>query len=266
MKFKIGIPKFPENLSSKYRTHFKSFSDYNYISGKFSTFKLLHFYEALNLSRTFLKKNLNAIDYGCSDGFFSFTLSNYFNEIIGIDINQDYLHWAEKIKKKNNIKNVQLINVSNMSHDKLEEQIKTKKISVIFCLEVIEHIFDKKNPYKLRIKKIKEMLNYLSDEGILIVSVPIMIGLSLMMQFFISRLIGGINREQISIKNLLKAGLLRNYKDLHQKNSKEHMGFNHKYLEHYLEKERIKIEKIRYIPFKLKTSLNFGVIYKIRKK
>lgn len=266
MKFKICIPKLPETKSLKYRSHFKSYSDYNYISGKFSIFKRFHFYEALKLSQSFFKKNLVAIDYGCADGFFSFTLSKYYKKIIGMDIDKEYLKFAEKTKKKNNIINIEFIDIEDINPSSLKKQIRTEKISVIYCLEVIEHIYEHRFPYEIRVKKIKELLDFLSDDGILIISVPIMIGFSLLLKFLISRTFEGVNREKISMMNMLRAVFLKDTKNLQQEYAVFHTGFNHKYLEYHLKKCGIKIEKIHYSPFKLNIGLNFGVLYLIRKK
>ncbi len=273
MKFKISIPKFPEKKSLNYLNDFRSYSDYNYISGKLKIFKRSHYYKALELSQSFLKKNLVAIDYGCSDGFFSFTLSKYYKKVIGIDNDKKSLEFAEEIKKINGIENIEFITIKDLIPNNIKKKITSLKISIIYCLEVIEHIYDKRNPYQVKINKIKELLDILSDDGRLIVSIPNMIGFSLFLKFLISRIYGGVNREKISLINLLKAvflkdtnNLLKDIIDLYPGDWGVHTGFNHKYLEYYLKKEGIKIEKIRYIPFKLKIGLNFGVIYIIRKK
>ena len=96
-----------------------------------------------------LKKNWVVLDIGCGHGHLTKYLSNYCKKIIGIEIvKKDY----EKAKKINQSSNITYINADATlyDYDNLE------KIDCIVLSNVLEHIKERNNFFKIINKKIKK--------------------------------------------------------------------------------------------------------------
>lgn len=213
-----------------------TYAEYNYLkSGISSYIKLKHFETALKMTKKYFHK-YNVIDFGCADGVFLPSLANYFNHVIGIDINPGFIDIASKMLDETGLRNLQLICNREKSIDQIRNEIIKREYSILFLLEVIEHIGDKNSPWESRIDFLKKISALIEKRGIIILTTPKMIGLSFLLQQSGLTLFK-LSRENISFKNLLKAGLLKNTEDLEKIWDGGHLGFNHKKLERYLFKE-----------------------------
>ena len=103
----------------------------------------------------------------------------------------------------------------------------------MFLLETLEHIGDKNNLYESKIDFINDLFKLINKDGVIIISVPKMVGFS-----FLFQRIGfttlGLDRAPISIKNLIKASLLNDTSELELQWNRGNIGFNHTKLEKYL--------------------------------
>ncbi len=264
LTYELVFPrKFPPGYN--YYKGWESYSHYNYISGKFASFKRKHFENALKLAEPFLNKGKTVIDYGCADGFFIPTLSKHFGKVYGLDIDEKLIKYAKDVVSLNRIKNIELHCIQNLNQNEIQDLLGNERISAIFCLDVVEHIYEKSDPYKKRIEFIKNLLNLLDAEGYLFLSVPNMIGIPLFLQWVLSRVIGGVFDEGVNIKDLIRPILLKDTRKITGLIPGAHTGFNHKYLELYLKKHGLQIVKKKAIPFGIMEDLNYSMMYVLKK-
>lgn len=236
-----------------YRGKYASYSDDNYLQPGLASFmKIRHFEQALKLTREYFH-DANVIDFGCADGPFLPSLSKYFNHVFAIDKSSIRLKFASKLANIMNLRNVELLCNDNMMFNDVKSKISDRKYQILYLLETLEHVGDKSNPWESRIDFIKELFNLIDEDGIIIISVPNMIGISFLLQR-IGFLILNVKREKISLTDLLKVTLFNDTTNLEKNWQGGHFGFNHKKLEYRLKKEFTILKKKNII---------FQVLYKI---
>ena len=212
---------------------YKSYSEFNYLRpGIASQIKRRHFEICLRLVSKYFHK-VNVIDFGCADGYFLPSLAKYFNRVAAIDKNPDHIRIATEVVTKIGVNNVKVIHNGDLTLKELATKISDDPFHILFLLEVLEHIGDKTNMYKSKVNFLREVSTLVDDDGIIVISVPKMIGISFLIQragltFF------RINRERISTKDLIKAGIFNDTSNLEKQWNGDHLGFNHKKLEQYI--------------------------------
>ena len=237
-----------------WKKKYMTYSEYNYLrSGTASFFKKQHFEEVLRLTKDFFHK-YNVIDFGCGDGIFIYSLAKCFNSVVGVDVNLGSIEIASKLVSELNLSNVKLICNNKLTIDHIKTNMTENNYHILYLLETLEHTGDNSALYTSKINFLKELFTLLDDGGIIVISVPKMIGISFLVQRF-GLMIFDMPRDQISIINLLKTSLLDDTSDLEKLWNGEHLGFNHKKLEVHLMNE-FQIVK--------KKSLLFQVLYVIR--
>ena len=241
---------------SKIDTKYKSYSEYNYLRpGVASVIKRRHFEKALELTKCYFNK-ANVIDFGCADGPFIPSLSKYFNEVVAVDKLPGFIEIAAKLCKKMRLNNVHLICNKDLEFDVLRNNLTDKKYDILFFLEGMEHVGNRERMYESKNNFLKELAALIDDNGIIVLSVPKMIGLS----FFIQRIglaLLGLHREPISFIDFIKASFFYNTDTLEKKWNGEHLGFNHKKFEIHIKRDFNITKKIKMI---------FHVVYIINKK
>ncbi len=242
-----------ENIHLRWKC--KTYSEYNYLRpGIISYIKTLHFELALKLTREYFYE-CNVIDFGCADGPLLSSLSKYFNHVIGIDINRKFIKISSKLCGELCLNNVSLICNEGMEIADVKLKIQDKKYKIIYFLEVIEHIGNKKYFYESKIGFLKELFSLLDEEGIIVISVPNMIGTAFLIQR-IGLVLFGLQREPISKADLFKVSLFKDTTELEKKWNGQHLGFNHERLENCLKKY--------FCVVKRKSSF-FQIVYVIKK-
>jgi len=187
----------------------KTYTNSYYLKpGVASKLRTRHFDICLKLTEPYFHKS-NVIDFGCADGCFFPSLSNYFNYVIGIDRYPPFIQVAQKLKNEMELENLDVICNDGMDIESLQKVINSLKkhhnpseFDIIFCLEVMEHVGKKGSMYELKLKLLQEIATLISDDGIIVISVPKMVGIS-----FIAQRLGlsalGQWTEPISKKNLI---------------------------------------------------------------
>ncbi len=219
----------------------RTYSQYNYLKrGPASFFRTRHFEYALRLTRGYFNK-CNVIDFGCADGPFLPSLAKYFNYVIGIDTEPKFVELAIRLVKSLELKKAELICNRNLTFQNLRAKLEGRKYQILFLLETIEHIGDKSDIWNSKISFIEELFNLIDETGLIVISVPNMVGISFLLQR-LGLLFSNSEREIISKTSLLRALLFNYTGDLEQQwqpwqmGKIGHLGFNHLKLEEYLEK------------------------------
>jgi 2-polyprenyl-3-methyl-5-hydroxy-6-metoxy-1,4-benzoquinol methylase len=218
-----------------------------------SRLRIRHFEEALKMTSERFH-NANVIDFGCADGPFLPSLSKYFNHVVGIDNNPAFIKISAKVVETMHLNNVKLIGNDNLTFDAVKSRIAGEKYQILFLLETLEHVGDKSALWESRVKFIRELFSLLDEKGIIILSVPIMVGASFFLQRLGFLLLNVKSQEKVSTTDLFKASLLNDTTNLEKMWHGGHLGFNHKKLERYLKKNFKILEK---------KNITFQVIYKL---
>jgi len=196
-----------------------------------------------------VNKNFRLLDYGCGDGLF-------LNNLKKVTTEKSFLIGFEPILLP--IES----NTVNITAN-LEEVEKEPPFDYITCLEVLEH-FDEFEQRKMLCK----LFSLLSDDGFLIVSVPIENGLPSLVKNILRRISWSKEGRKIfSVKNIIYAFFKRKILRTPSESGYIflHLGFYHKDLEHLL-LEKFIITKKSFSPFNLFGSqLNAQVFYYLKK-
>lgn len=222
----------------------KTYSNRYYLKpGMASQLRRRHFEICLKLTHSYFNKS-NVIDFGCADGCFIPSLSHYFNHVTGIDAYPPFIEIAEKLIDEMELKNVDLICNKEIKADELRSTLNMDhNYDLAFCLEVLEHVGNKENMYQSKINLLKDISSLISEDGLIIISVPKMVGLS-----FLAQRIGLqiLNQwvEPISFKNMIKAGIFKDTSELEKNWDHLHLGFNHEKLEKKISKDYNIVKKV----------------------
>lgn len=237
----------------------RTYTEYNYLeSGLGSFLKIRHFEYALKLTKEYFHK-CNVIDFGCADGPLLPSLSKYFNHVLGIDREPEFIELASRIA--HNLPNVEIIDNSNLSMIDLQARLK-KRYQILFLLETLEHVGDKDNPWESRCRFVEELFNLIDKDGIIVISVPNMVGIPFLIQR-VGLFLFDAKRDKLSMSELIKAALFKDTTTLEKRwqewhmSETRHLGFNHLKLEVHLRK-KFTILKVR--------NLLFQIMYVVRKK
>ncbi len=242
----------------EYAPGFKTYAEYNYLrAGVASSVKRRHFEVALALTKDYFKRS-NVIDFGCADGVFLPSLSRHFEQVLAIDKNPVFIKTATKLVEALRLDNVEVRSSEAINTHEPKERGAERSYQIMYLLEIIEHIGSREALYQSKVDFLKNVSSLIEEDGLLVISVPKMIGIPFLLQR-VGLAVFGLQREKISFRNLVRAGLLRNTDDLEKKwqGVNAHLGFNHKKLERYIARDFAIVKK---------KHLLFQMIYVIRKK
>jgi 2-polyprenyl-3-methyl-5-hydroxy-6-metoxy-1,4-benzoquinol methylase len=251
MRYFVKPPSYAysSDNSTHYFKGYKTYSDYNYLRpGIMSFIKTLHFEVALKLTEGYFYK-ANAIDFGCADGVFIPSLSKYYVHTCGIDNNLEYLKSAAEIVDALDLGNVELLCNSDLETSDLKSRLSDRKYHVLYLLETLEHIGDNDSLYESEIRFLQEIVNLLEKDGVIVVSVPVMVGIP----FLIQRLGLILTRsflEPLAWRDFFMAVMFNNTDDLEKRWHGGHLGFNHRKLEKRI-KNCFRILRKRHLGFQV---------------
>jgi 2-polyprenyl-3-methyl-5-hydroxy-6-metoxy-1,4-benzoquinol methylase len=246
-------------IPKHYQDETRSYSEYNYSSASIvSSIKTGHFEAALQLTKKYFHDS-NAIDFGCADGVFLPSLSKYYKNVFGFDIMQDFINDATLLKEKMSLNNVELCCTKGLIFEEMKASLKGKPYHIVYLLEVMEHVGDTgETMYADKRNLLVQVSNLLEKDGIIVVSVPKMVGFSYLIQRM-GLIVLGLGREPISISDFLKSVFLCDASSMEKNwwHNYGHLGFNHLKLEKELAPEFTIIKK---------KNLLFQVVYLLKRK
>lgn len=194
----------------------------------------------------YLNKQTIVADLGCGDGYFLETISDRIKMGIGVDIGWEKADslWVSRSKNLTFLK-------GDIIATKIEE-----RVDIAVCMEVLEHV---QNPEKV----VAHLKTIIKPNGIVLITVPIETGPSLLAKNFMGFLTGYRGRIRYwSLKETLLAAFnplkLEQIREI--SNIKAHKGFNFKKIIQ-LCKTEFKNVVVKFSPFpKLGSYANVSVI------
>lgn len=143
----------------------KTYSKYNYLKPGVASFvKTMHFEYALRLTKKYFHK-CNVIDFGCADGPFLPSLAMYFNSVVAIDENPEYVELARKVVSEGGLKNVKCVCNRDLTWDEVKSKIGNEKYHILYLLETLEHVGDKSNLWESKVNFVKELFELIDERG-----------------------------------------------------------------------------------------------------
>jgi 2-polyprenyl-3-methyl-5-hydroxy-6-metoxy-1,4-benzoquinol methylase len=132
------------------------FSEYSYKSSGYK--KLNYIISAINL--VLPGKKCKILEIGCGNGNISTVLASYGHEVLGIDLSEDCIEYANYRKSTCSLRNV-VFKVADAEHVQNTGEL----FDVVICSEVLEHLYAPESV-------LSAICNVLLQDGILIVTVP----------------------------------------------------------------------------------------------
>jgi 2-polyprenyl-3-methyl-5-hydroxy-6-metoxy-1,4-benzoquinol methylase len=204
---------------------YSSYSHYNYLRlGLIPYIKRRRIDTALKVSRQYFG-SVGAIDIGCADGVLLPSLSKYFANVAGIDPDDSVLDMARLLIEKTPLKNVTLLNNRNMSLASLRQRL-GGTYRIAFILETLEHVGSLPNLYESKAEFVDGVFSLLLPDGIIIVSVPRMVGLLFLIKYLIQWSLR-IPMERIPWKEVFRSAFSQDTSNLEAQWNGGHIGFNH---------------------------------------
>lgn len=226
MRFKYFI--IPEIVNDDYTKQ-------NYSRNLLGYIRMAHFEMALRMTSKYFHNN-NAIDFGCAEGPFLQSVSKYYKKAIGIDRKQDYLHIASILIDKMQLKNVRLLCNDGMTILEQKQLIGEDGYKVLYILEALEHIGDRKDLYNSQIRFLNDLFQLIDDDGIIVISVPKMFGLSYLFMSIGLKLLRQPMDKKFSVQHIIHKAFFLNTEQFEREWDHSHEGYNYKKLEHELQK------------------------------
>jgi 2-polyprenyl-3-methyl-5-hydroxy-6-metoxy-1,4-benzoquinol methylase len=157
------------------------------------------------------------------------------------------------------------VNIENLNYNNIQiiydlESLKEKEFDYVSCFEVFEH-FSKNEQNKF----LEEIRKITKNDGHIIISVPLEIGLSALFKNTI-RILVGQKQSNSSLKSIMKAVFCFPDNRIQKGYIHSHIGFNHNNLEELFKINQLKIIKKQYSPFKYLFGLLNSQIFYILKK
>jgi len=172
------------------------------------------FYDLLDTALSLVSKmpsDSSVLDVGIAEGPFLPTLSKYFNQVVGVDINYDHIKVAQSIT---NCASNRLQNSVLAVADGMALPFRTNRYDIVFCLETLEHVTSIHNV-------LEEISRVLKKGGILISSVPIEIGLPILIRQIAGKMLG-FPRDSYSSREIIDAIIGRNLERRRKRENKMH--------------------------------------------
>lgn len=201
-----------------------------------------------SISCIHVSDDIRLLDFGCGDGLFLNRLKHVLNT-------KGFIMGYEPV--------IAPIygNTVNIT-DSWEEVVQEAPFNYVTCFEVLEH-FDKEQ----QIETLKKMSQILTDDGFLVVSVPVEKGFPSLIKNFIRKYsCPPRDRHLYSVKNIIAACFKRKLPKYRTgSNYLSHLGFYHNDLEKVFLNDFVVVEK-SFSPFSwLGSHLNSQVFYRLKK-
>jgi 2-polyprenyl-3-methyl-5-hydroxy-6-metoxy-1,4-benzoquinol methylase len=237
LRFRLYRPPPPsvyDAMDGEYLGRSSSYAAYNYLGGgPVSHVKSAHFEAALEEAAP-LFGDAAVIDFGCADGVFVPSLARHFGSVLAIDQREDFVARTRQVVDACGLSNVEVLCNAGTSMEELAGRLRPRGFRAAFLLETLEHIADPADLYGSRAAFVERLLDLLRDDGVVIVTVPTMVGPAFAVQRAVLAACG-MQRESLSRKELFDAVVRRRTDALEPRwNPWAHLGFNHLKLERAL--------------------------------
>jgi 2-polyprenyl-3-methyl-5-hydroxy-6-metoxy-1,4-benzoquinol methylase len=193
------------------------------------------------------------LDYGTGDGFMLSMIrsANNYCKIVGYE---PVTHMFEELQEKTRTSDKNTIILTDNINGY------TDKFNKICCLEVLEHLTE--NNQKIEIKR---MINLLTDDGKLIISVPIEVGFSSLLKN-IARILLRQSHRNTTFRNIIYSLFGIHFHRGQEPYISSHIGFYYHDLENILLSSGLKIRHKKFSPIPvLKGILNSQVFFVLKK-
>ena len=169
------------------------------------------------------------IDMGCADGLLLPTLSANYEQVTGIDAERRHATHAQRLAKILKLKNVSVLCNQALTFEQVRRQVGSQW-DLMFLLEIIEHVGKQPNMWDDKISFINGCFSLLKPDAKIIVSVPNMVGMSLLIKQVGKRCIG-VRYDRMTLGQLMRSAFLKDTDQLEAQWDGHHLGFNHLKLE-----------------------------------
>ena len=205
-----------------------------YRHGPVALAKRHRFRVALALANRYAPERNVALDIGMCDGFFLPTLARDYAHTVGIDVEEVFCRHAAALISALSLTNTEVLCTSGMDWVAIRRRV-GKEADVAFVLETLEHVGERDRPWESRAEFVAGCLSLLRPGGVVIVSVPKMVGPWLILKSIVQKVLR-LQGDGLSLLELVRAGLLYDTSALESRWSGGHVGFNHRKLESALRK------------------------------
>ena len=200
-----------------------------------------------------LKPSDSVLDFGTGNGELLFLLEDKFERfesLIGYEPMQEMFQQLQDRVSSKPKSSIKIVN----------EIPKDTKFNKVSCFEVLEHLTT-----KIQTKVLNDCRQLLTDDGLLVISVPIEIGFSGLMKN-IARIMLRQTHDETTIINVIKSAFSIEIERPNNAYIPSHIGFNHKRLENIFPDVGLKILTKTFSPLPvLRGALNSQVFYVLRK-
>jgi SAM-dependent methyltransferase len=212
---------------TEYAQGYTTYASYNYLrGGLIARIKAAHFEAALRMTRPWFGR-ANAIDFGCADGVFLPSLAKWFPKAVGIDRDPDSIDIADTAMRALNLPNVRLICSDGKDTEALAAQLAPDHFEVLFTIMTLEHFGEQGRLYESRVELVEHMFDLLEPNGVIVASVPNMVGLAFLLQR-IALSATGLHRDAIGPREMFNSIVRKDTTALEPNWTPEtHLGFNH---------------------------------------
>jgi SAM-dependent methyltransferase len=212
---------------TEYAPGHTTYASYNYLrGGVIARVKASHFEAALQMTRPWFGR-ANAIDFGCADGVFLPSLAHWFPRAVGIDRDPDSIDIAEQAMRALQLPNVRVICSDGKNPAALSVQLAPDRFEVLFTIMTLEHFGEQGRLYESRVDLVENMFDLLEPNGVVVASVPNMVGLPFLLQR-IALSAANPHRDPIGPRQLFDSIVRKDTTALEPSWTPEtHLGFNH---------------------------------------
>lgn len=219
---------------------YATYSHYNYLRpGLVSRVKRQRFEQALRLVSHLFGK-ANAVDCGCADGIFLPSLAKHFNFVTGFDLLPQDVQTAQRLVAQLKLANTDVFCNEGMSFAQVKARMGDRPHQVLFVLETLEHVGDVNRMYESRCEFLEQLFSLLTPDGLIVASVPKMVGLSFLVKYAAQSAMR-MPHEHQTFGQLMRSTFLRDTEALEPHWTGRHNGFNH------LKLERAMAERFRIV-------------------
>lgn len=169
-----------------------------------------HFEVALRLARPHVGRG-PAMDFMCANGVLNgvlvLSLAKFFPPGTAHDTGEEALRPARALVDALELQHVRVVINRGMSLAEMRDAAGAPA-RVLFPLETLEHAGDPARLYPSKIEFVEGLSSLLEDDGVIVVSVPTMVGVPLLLRYWVQSALRLSHERQSSVR-ILRSGFLK---------------------------------------------------------